>query len=96
MRDHLSVAANSGHGPSQSILDGGPECPSGFDYLKSWAYQLHGRSGAGVSGLAPLSPTTIRHWRKELGLPPLDPLEFTALITLDAAMLAPGDMEGSE
>lgn len=42
-----------------------------------------------MNGFAPLSPTTIRHYRKEMGISRLAPREVEALIAIDAVMLNP-------
>lgn len=44
-------------------------------------------------GPAPLTLTTLRHFRKEMGMPRFDPCEIQALLTLDGVLLAPGEMK---
>jgi hypothetical protein len=60
--------------------------------LLELAQKLHGKSGGlGMSGLAPLSYTTIRHYRKECGLPRFGERIIDALIVIDSVMLFPGE-----
>lgn len=44
-----------------------------------------------MSGLAPLTYTTIRHYRKECGLPRFGERIIDALIQIDSVMLFPGE-----
>lgn len=44
-----------------------------------------------MSGVGPLTYTTIRHYRKEMGVPRLDPQEVEALIVIDSILCFPGD-----
>ena len=74
----------------------GPECPESLAYLVRWCFALHGRSGIGQFGLAPLTYTAIRHWRKEMGVGPLDSWEVEMLIRLDTVLLAPEEPVKSE
>jgi hypothetical protein len=50
---------------------------------------LHGRSGVGPGGLAPLSYSTLAHW-SALTANRVEPYEVEALLLLDATLLAPG------
>lgn len=95
LRDHLVKAATAGHARSRQILEGGPPCPEGFEYLREWAFRLHGRSGAGMGGLAPLSYGTIAAWSQFTGITP-EPDEVDALIRLDGVLLVPGELKVTE
>jgi hypothetical protein len=55
-------------------------------------YELHGRSGVGMSGPAPLSYSTIADWSRLKGVVIL-PEEIDALLLLDSVMLFPGERE---
>jgi hypothetical protein len=72
-----------------------PEYPEWIDYLREWAVELHGRSGVGMGGYAPLTYTTIADWSR-LNRVPIDPEEVRALMQLDAAMLYPDKLGKSE
>lgn len=69
-------------------LKGGPECPEEAEYLVRWAYELHGRSGVGTGGAAPLSFSEVEAWSRLTGSDP-DVLEVEALMLLDRALLSP-------
>ena len=58
-----------------------------------WARSLHGRSGIGFGGVAPLSPVVLEAWRVAMDLGDLHPLEVEALMYLDAAMFDAGEPE---
>ena len=60
----------------------GPPVPPALQYLKDWSDQLLGRSGVGMDGYAPLSPTVVRDWAYLKRLVVL-PHEFDALVMLD-------------
>lgn len=50
--------------------------------------ELHGRSGASMAGLLPLSYPVLESWWRLKGCPePLHPLEVHALIELDRVIL---------
>lgn len=66
----------------------GPECPEEAEYLVRWAYELHGRSGVGTGGAAPLSYSEVEAWSRLTGAGP-DVLEVEGLMVLDRAMLSP-------
>jgi hypothetical protein len=68
--------------------DEAPECPESLRYLLGWIHALHGRSGVGMSSLAPLSWTTIESWSRLTGNIP-DQEDLDALFLLDAIMLTP-------
>lgn len=65
----------------------GPESPESLQYLTDILYQMHGRSGVGMSGLAPLSYDTIARWC-ELHETRLSSLEVNALVMLDSVLLS--------
>jgi hypothetical protein len=83
----MEAAARRGDAKALEQLEP-PPCPEGAEYLVGWAYQLWGRSGAGMAGLAPLSHTEIAAWARLTGNDP-DPLEVEALIVLDRVLLEP-------
>lgn len=60
--------------------------PDEIEYLVMWAHELHGRSGAHMSGLLPLSPVVLEAWARLSGNAPLHPEEVEGLYRLDAAM----------
>lgn len=66
----------------------GPEYPDSVGYLESIARRLHGRSGASMNGLAPVSEQTIDGYCQREGIA-LSSLEIDAVILLDAVMLHP-------
>lgn len=70
----------------------GPDYPDELEYLNDWRLQLHGRSGVGMAGFSPLSYSTIADWSRLTGNEPT-PDEVTALLRLDATMLAPAPAE---
>lgn len=77
----------------QAKLDSAP-FPDVLAYLWEWVIALHGRSGVGMGGLAPLSYATIAAWAKLTGQRPL-PYEVEALMALDAALLSKGEVAES-
>jgi hypothetical protein len=91
VRSHLLTAARKGHRESIEALTP-PEFADGLEYLLGWANELHGRSGVGMSGAAPLSYPTLQAWAGLMGRDPA-PYEVEALMMLDAAMLNPGEPE---
>jgi hypothetical protein len=66
----------------------GPECPESLGYLLEWARQLHGRSGVGMNGFAPMTWATLDAWARWTGNIP-DRDEIDALFILDAVLLSP-------
>lgn len=66
----------------------GPECPEWLEYLKDWLYELHGRSGVGMNGYAPLSYATIAGWSQLTGRDPSIG-DVEALLLLDSILLHP-------
>jgi hypothetical protein len=89
VRAHLEAAAKLGDVSALAKLEE-PECPESMEYLRDWAYGLHGRSGVGTAGLAPPSYREIDAWARLTGNDP-DPLEVEALIVLGDALLSEGD-----
>lgn len=53
---------------------------------------LHGRSGAHMSGLNPLSPVVVAKWAELMDIS-LHPFEFEALLYIDAAMFESSSKE---
>ncbi len=78
----------------QAKLDSAP-FPDSVAYLWEWVVALHGRSGVGMGGAAPLSYSTVEAWAKLTGHRPL-PYEVEALMVLDAAMMSKGDVATSD
>jgi hypothetical protein len=66
----------------------GPPCPPELEYLAVWAYELHGRSGAGAASLNPVSHAEIFAWARLTHRRP-SAEEVHALMQLDAALLFP-------
>lgn len=79
--DHPEVIA------AQRELDG-PPIPPALHYLVRWSWELHGRSGVGMDGYAPLSFTTIRDWAV-LTERVIEPHEVHALLVMDAVRRNP-------
>lgn len=91
MREHLEAAANSpraskARADARAKLAEAPPVPASLAYLRGILYQVHGRSGASMGGLLPLSDTTVRHWCENNGIE-LQPGEIDALKQLDAVLL---------
>jgi len=57
-----------------------------------WAYELSGRSGIGLAGIAPLSYPVVEAWAR-LSDVRLEPHEVRALVMLDDALRDP-DLAG--
>lgn len=91
------LAAQRGNEDARRKLQG-PEFPEHMAHIWEWTQELHGRSGMGMAGLAPLSYQTIQAWQALTGVH-LSPLEVEALIAVDGAMLnarlgeEPGDTQ---
>jgi hypothetical protein len=79
--------ARQGDKESIAILGNEPHCPEQVEHLVLWIHQLHGRSGVGMGGLAPLSYSEVEAWARLMDIKDLDPLEVEALVILDSAML---------
>jgi hypothetical protein len=86
-RVHLAAAAARGNAAARAAL-AGPDCPDALRHVLEWARELHGRSGVGMAGLAPLAYGTIADWARLTGRRPR-PHEVEALITLDAVLRHP-------
>lgn len=91
-RDQLEASAAKGNKHAIAKLEG-PDRPECLDYLFGWLYELHGRSGVGMNGFAPLSYSTIDSWAKLTGNRPTQ-LDVQALIELDSVLLYPESGEG--
>lgn len=72
---------------AQAELDG-PPAPVALEYLLRWSWELHGRSGVGMDGYAPLTFTAIRDWAV-LTEREIEPHEVQALMVLDAVRRNP-------
>lgn len=90
-RKHLEFAASRGNKAAIAALEG-PECPDSLRYLLALARALHGRSGVGMNGLAPLTYTTIYHYSRLMRMT-LDTEDVEAVILIDGILLFPGDPE---
>ena len=88
-RVHLELAARRGN-PSAIAALAGPEYPDAVEYLHGLLWQVHGRSGASMNGLAPLSWGTLRDFRDFTGVR-ITGDDARALMRLDAILLSPGD-----
>lgn len=88
------LAAERGSESARLALEG-PECPASLLYLLGLAYAVHGRSGVGMSGLAPLSWTTLDAMCRLSALT-LDAEDIDGLFVLDSVMLNPTKPEGTE
>lgn len=84
--EHIEAAAKLGSKNAQEILDGIPDVPEEVEYLVEWTYMLHGRSGVGFGGAAPLSPPVIESWARLMDVPGLLPMEVEALMYLDTCL----------
>jgi hypothetical protein len=97
-REHLEgrlrMALLMGKSPVIEGLDP-PPFPDCLTYLRDWLFELHGRSGLGMSGAAPLSYATIEYWAK-LNDITVQPHEVQALLVLDSVYLNPGKPEARE
>ena len=88
VRAYLEASARKGNAEAVAKLHG-PEFPEDVEYLWHWGLELHGRSGIGMAGLAPLAYGTVTDWALLTGNVP-DALEVEALIAIDAALLSAG------
>lgn len=86
-RAYLEASAAKGNAEAIERLRG-PEFPEDMEYLWVWALEMHGRSGANMAGLNPLTYGTIRDWSALTEQYP-DPLEVQALMAVDAALRSP-------
>jgi hypothetical protein len=90
-REWWRAAARKGRPDAVRALQG-PPYPTELDYLYRWALALHGRSGVGMTGVAPLSPVVVESWARQTHRR-VDAMEFDALMLVDAALRAPVDMD---
>lgn len=87
LRAHLEVAARKGNAAAIREL-AGPEIPASVAHLRVWLYELHGRSGIGMGGVAPLTFRTIADWADAYAIEPKPtPDEYAALMMLDTLLL---------
>lgn len=95
-REHWKFAAEHGNEDARRKLQC-PEFPEHLAHVWEWARDLHGRSGVGMTGLAPLSYQEIEAWQRLHGIA-LTSLEVDALIAVDAALMgaAPSEDGASE
>jgi hypothetical protein len=84
---HAKLALHGDATARAALADTGPSCPDALRYLLEWLYALHGRSGLGMNGLAPLSWPTIAAWSQMTGHRP-NAREVVALFQLDDAMMS--------
>ena len=91
VRASYEVSARKGSPAALEMLARADACPESLTYLRSWAYTLHGRSGVGMQGYAPLTYGTIADWSRLMGIDPL-PHEVDALMQLDAILCNPPEM----
>lgn len=85
----MERAAERGNETAKAQLQG-PSCPQSLRYLLVWCYELHGRSGVGMSGLNPLTWETLGAWSRLTGSVP-DGEDTHALFLLDATLLNPAE-----
>ena len=95
LREHLLASAKRGSEYAQGVLNELVECPQLMEDYVLWAYQLHGRSGVGMAGVAPLSYTNVEAWMRLMDIS-LEPYEIDALMVLDAAMIAGRSKRGTD
>lgn len=93
-RDHWEAGAAAGNADALAKLTA-PEYADCVDYLWKWALELHGRSGVGMSGLAPLTYEAIMAWAALRGVQPT-PSEVKALIDITDALNAGSGERKSE
>lgn len=80
-----------GHAGAMASLEE-PPFPEALRYLQKWLYEVHGRSGASMGGLAPLSYGCITEWMALTGADPTG-YEVEALLLLDAVLRHPEEMK---
>ena len=90
-RDHWEASARGGNEAAIARLTP-PEYPDCVEYLWRWVLELHGRSGIGMSGLAPLTYEAIAAWAALRGVRPT-PAEVGALLAIDTALSASSSAE---
>jgi hypothetical protein len=86
-RAHLEHAAKRGVATAMAALTP-PPYPDAVAYLEDWTWQVHGRSGVSMDGLAPLSYGTVADWAALTGRDPT-PEEVEALMQLDVVLRFP-------
>lgn len=86
MRVHLERAAQQGRESARARLQG-PQCPEPLRYLRTWLYRMHGKSGIGMSGAQPLTPSTVLDFCKAFDVQ-FDPWEIELLLEADVAIIA--------
>lgn len=85
-QDHWEAAARTGSAAAIEHLTA-PDYPDCVQYLWTWVIELHGHSGVGMNGLAPLTYESIMSWAVLKGVQPT-PYEVEALLSLDATLRA--------
>lgn len=70
--------------------------PDEVEYLIDWTYELVGRSGVGMSGVAPLTYTTVEAWARLKDIGELHPMEVEALLLFDSILLTRKETTGGE
>jgi len=83
---HLEQAAK--RNPMVAAKLDGPPFPEELRYLHDWLLQLHGRSGLGFGGIAPLSHQEVEAWARLRDVAP-EPHEVEALMVLDGVKRNP-------
>lgn len=86
-RQHLRLLAARGNERAIAAL-AGPQVPEELEYLRTWACELVGRSGVGMSGLAPLSVRELEAWERKTHRH-VEAWEVEVLIRLDAILRNP-------
>jgi len=84
---HLRRQAKHGNKAAIEFFETEPVVPDEVRYLLGWLDMLYGRSGAHMSGLNPLTYTTIESWQRSMDIQELSPMEVEALLILDAARM---------
>jgi hypothetical protein len=87
LRSMQEERARRGLPGAQEALDG-PLFPTDLEYLYGYASELVGRSGHGMSGLAPVSNREIEAFERLHGIT-LEPFEVEAIYRLDGVMRNP-------
>jgi len=81
----MSLASDEQRESFRQQLDG-PECPHEAKYLLGWTFKLHGRSGLGMTGYAPLTEETLYRWSQRAGLADLTDEEAEMMFLLDKVL----------
>jgi hypothetical protein len=69
--------------------------PREVEYLRTWVFELHGRSGLSQSGVSPLRWTELSAWQQATGVI-VTAEEQRALVQLDAVLCHPGSFDEKE